>query len=180
MAHPQQFEYIESVRSKFPKNFFNAKVLEVGSVNINGSIRMLFSNCDFLGIDLAPGPDVDLVCEGQKLDHPDGTYDTIVTAECFEHNPFWVETFENMYRMIKPNGLIIMTCATTGRPEHGTTRTNQGNACFTSTVMGWEYYKNLTEEDFREKFDIDAMFSNYEFKIGTETCDLYFHGVKKI
>jgi len=78
-----------------------------------------------------------------------------------------------MIRMVKPNGLIVMSCATTGRPEHGTTRTTQEDAPFCGN-----YYKNLTEQDFKENFNLDSLFSTYKFSIGQATKDLYFYGVK--
>jgi SAM-dependent methyltransferase len=177
MAHPQQFFYIQKLKLLFPAYFFNKKVLEVGSLNINGSIRVFFTNCDYLGIDVGIGRDVDLVCEGQNLDHPNETYDTIFSCECFEHNPYWVETFSNMYRMTKPGGLVFMTCATTGRPEHGTTRTTPHNSPLT-IGKGWEYYKNLTAEDFILKFDLNNMFLIYEFQVDYTHQDLYFYGIK--
>lgn len=158
--------------------FFQKKVLEVGSLNINGSIRQFFAYCDYLGIDVGPGKDVDLVCEGQTLDHPDNTYDTVGSCECFEHNPYWVETFVNMHRMCKPGGLVFMTCATTGRPEHGTTRTSPADSPLTIGI-GWDYYKNLTEQDFKDKLDIDSMFSEYKFEVGSPHADLYFYGIKR-
>ena len=178
MAHQQQFDYIQKLKTKFPTQFFNKKVLEVGSLDINGSIRIFFTECDYLGIDVGAGPGVDLVCEGQKLDHPNETYDTVGSCECFEHNPYWVETFNNMYRMTKPNGLVFMSCATTGRAEHGTTRTSPQDSPLT-TVKGWEYYKNLTEQDFRKNFDMNSMFSEYEFVVGSPHQDLYFYGIKR-
>jgi SAM-dependent methyltransferase len=179
MAHRQQFDYIEKLRSKFPAYFSSKKVLEVGSLNINGSIRPFFNECDYLGIDVGPGKDVDLVCEGQALDHPSDTYDTIGSCECFEHNPYWVETFNNMYRMTKPGGLIFMTCATTGRPEHGTSRTTPSDSPLT-IGKGWDYYKNLTEEDFLQNIDIKNMFVEFQFEIGLPHQDLYFYGIKKV
>ena len=178
MAHQQQFDYINTLKTKFPTQFFNKKVLEVGSLNINGSIRMFFSECEYLGIDVGAGPGVDLVCEGQKLDHPNETYDTVGSCECFEHNPYWVETFNNMYRMTKPNGLVFMSCATTGRAEHGTTRTSPQDSPLT-TGKGGDYYKNLTKQDFRKNFDMDSMFSEYEFIVGAPHQDLYFYGIKR-
>ena len=30
--------------------------------------------------------------QGQLVGLPTGHFDTLVSAECFEHNPFWVET----------------------------------------------------------------------------------------
>jgi len=178
MAHQQQFDYIQTLKLKYPTQFFNKKVLEVGSLNINGSIRMFFTECDYLGIDVGAGPGVDLVCEGQNLDHPNETYDTVGSCECFQHNPHWVETFNNMHRMTKPKGLIFMTCATTGRPEHGTTRTSPQDSPLT-TGIGWEYYKNLTVEDFSQNINLDDMFLAYEFEIGAPHQDLYFYGIKR-
>lgn len=177
MAHRQQFDFVQKVKLKYPTYFFQKKVLEVGSLNINGSVRDFFSYCDYLGIDVGSGPCVDLVCEGQNLDHPDNTYDVTLSCECFEHNPYWVETFKNMHRMTKSSGLVFMSCATTGRPEHGTTRTSPSDSPLT-IGKGWDYYKNLTENDFRDSFNIDDMFSEYKFEVGTTHADLYFYGIK--
>lgn len=173
MAHQQQFDFVASVLGNYPNNFQNCKVLEIGSLDINGSVRKFFTNCDYIGIDLGEGKGVDVVCEGQKYDAPDNTFDTCISCECFEHNPYWVETFQNMIRMVKPNGLIVMSCATTGRAEHGTKKTTPDDAPFCG-----EYYKNLTEQDFKENFNLETIFSTYKFSIGQSTKDLYFYGVK--
>jgi SAM-dependent methyltransferase len=173
MAHQQQFDFVSGIASFFPNNFANCKVLEVGSLDINGSVRQFFTDCEYIGIDLGQGRGVDVVCQGQDYDAPDNTFDTVISCECFEHNPAWVMTFVNMYRMTKPGGLIVMSCATTGRAEHGTKRTSPADAPFCD-----DYYKNLTEQDFVDNLNIDNMFSAYEFGIGEATRDLYFYGVK--
>jgi ubiquinone/menaquinone biosynthesis C-methylase UbiE len=114
------------------------------------------------------------VCAGEELDYPDNMFDTVASCECFEHNPEWVATFKNMHRMAKKNGLIFMSCATTGRAEHGTPRTSPADAPFCG-----EYYKNLTEEDFMAELPLAEMFSSFKFAVGKETHDLYFCGFKK-
>lgn len=175
MSHPAQHDYIRYVKNKFPEQFVNKQVLEVGSLNINGTVRDFFSNCYYIGIDVAEGKDVDVVCEGQNFKAPTESFDVTISCECFEHNPHWVATFANMYRMVRPGGLIIMTCATTGRAEHGTTRTTPIDSPLT-IGLGWDYYKNLEEKDFRENFNIDSMFRNFEFL--SQNSDLYFYGIK--
>ena len=175
MAHKQQFYFVATVLGRYPNNFKNAKVLEIGSLDINGSVRMFFTDCDYIGIDIGEGKGVDMVCPGEKFDAPANTFDTVISCECFEHNPEWVLTFKNMIRMVKPGGLIVMSCATTGRAEHGTTRTSPKDAPFCG-----DYYKNLTEQDFVENFDIDSIFSTYEFAVEDSTHDLYFYGIKKL
>jgi len=185
MAHPEQQEFVETLKNNRPEFFKNKKVLEVGSLNINGSIRPLFEKCDYLGIDVGEGEGVDLVCQGQELDHPDETYDVAGSTECFEHNPYWVETFENMTRMTKKDGLVFFTCATDGRHTHGTSGSH--SECSPLTVqLGrgdqkeyHNYYLNLNEEHFKEKFNLEEMFSSHEFSVNRTSCDLYFWGIKK-
>ena len=77
--------------------------------------------------------------------------------------------------MTKENGLVIMSCATTGRPEHGTRRSSPADA----PLVEWDYYKNLTEQDFVEAMPIQDMFSEYQFSTNTGSKDLYFYGTKK-
>lgn len=172
MAHPEQREFFESVRLRFPHMFAGVKVLDVGSLNINGTVKDFFTNCEYIGVDLEEGPGVDLVGQGQELKFPDRHFSTVVSAECFEHNPYWVETFINMHRMC--DGLVVVTCATEGRPEHGTSRTTPQDSPFT---VDWNYYQNLTEEDFERNFYLDAMFVRHNFSVNPNSHDLYFWGL---
>ncbi len=177
MAHPQQRRFVESIKIIFPKFFREKKILEVGSLDINGSVRDLFEDCDYLGIDVGEGQGVDLVCEGQNFNAPNETFDVSLSTECFEHNPFWLQTFLNMIRVTKSKGLIFFTCATEGRAEHGTTRTSPGDSPLT-VGKGWEYYMNLTERHFY-LVDFDSLFNAYSFSTESDFHDLYFFGVKK-
>jgi SAM-dependent methyltransferase len=120
MAHKEQIDYINKVKEKFPKYFKNKKVLGVGTFNVCGSEDTFFDDCDYAGLDLGPGEGVDIVCPAQDYDAPDASYDTIISCECFEHNPFYKETIQNIVRLLKPGGMFLFTCATTGRPVHGT------------------------------------------------------------
>lgn len=178
MAHTEQHNFIHSVKNFYPDYFNNCQVLEIGSLDINGSIRQFFNNCDYLGVDVGQGHGVDLVSPGEDLELPDNSYKTVVSTECFEHNPNWVKTFKNMIRMCSSQGLVIMTCATTGRPEHGTARTSPSDSPLTQSMWG-DYYKNLTQEDFEKEFNFDSIFSKFEFIVDPAHCDLYFYGIKR-
>ena len=173
MSHKQQQHYVNSLKLLYPEQFYNKKILEVGSLDINGSVRSFFEKCEYTGIDVGEGRGVDLVIPGQEYDAPDSSFDTCISCECLEHNPFWLETFINMHRLCKPSGLVIMTCATTGRVEHGTTRSQPGCSPLT---LDWDYYKNLTEEDFTQELNFSQLFS--EFKFTVQGTDLQFYGVK--
>lgn len=179
MAHRQQRDFFKKVKGKYRSYFSNSSVLEIGSLNINGTVRDFFKDTtSYIGIDIGPGPCVDLVCQGQDYAAPDNTFDVVLSCECFEHTPYWLEIFKNMIRVCKPKGLIIFTCATTGRIEHGTTKsepTSNPLACSTE----WTYYKNLTESDFTSHHDVMNRFKRYRLETNTESHDLYFYGIKK-
>lgn len=174
MAHKEQRDFFTETKNKFPQYFNNVSVIEMGSLNINGTVRDFYENVtEYVGVDLDEGPGVDLVCQAQNVNFDDESFDVAVSAECFEHNPYWLETFVNMHRIAK--SFVVFTCAGEGRPEHGTTRTTPGNSPFT---LQWNYYRNLTEKDFDSALDLNSMFSEYEFSYNPHAQDLYFWGVK--
>lgn len=169
MSHQSQLDFVLRVKNRFPQFFKNKKVLEIGSLDINGSVRQFFDDCQYIGVDLGEGKGVDLVAKGEELDYDDCLFDVVISCECLEHNPEWARTFNNMVRM--SSGLVIMTCATTGRPEHGTRRTSPQDAPFCG-----DYYQNLTEEDIRSNCNLDS-FVQYEFSTNAHPADLYFFGL---
>lgn len=181
MAHPQQQAFCQSVKKRFPKYFSGTMVLDIGSLNINGDNRTLFdSDTLYLGIDVAPGPNVDIVCVAHELEFPEATFDVIISTECLEHDRHWVQSLKNSIRMLRPGGLLLITCATTGRPEHGTRRTTPQDAPLLAMVDSkWaDYYRNLDENDIRTEIDVAKQFQFSEFSIGQETHDLYFFGIR--
>jgi tetratricopeptide (TPR) repeat protein len=79
-----------------------------------------------------------------------------------------------MIQLTKANGLVAFTCATTGRPEHGTKNTSPHSSIASQKVSS-NYYKNLVKEDFT-KLNLDKFFSSYSFYSNMFTNDLYFIG----
>jgi len=177
MAHAQQLQFVKSIANLLSPDFYSHKIIEIGSANVNGSIRPFFPNSNYLGVDLSAGPGVDLICEGDKVPEPDDSFDIAISCECLEHNPNWADTFFNMYRMTKKGGVVIFTCATTGRPEHGTTRTSPQLSPGTQS-LNWDYYKNLTQADFEKIADFNKLFSSHFFSVNKFSSDLYFFGYK--
>lgn len=177
MAHAQHLQFVQMATQHLADDFTQKRILEIGSYNVNGSIRPFFKGSTYVGVDIIPGPDVDIVCPGEKFADPDETYDLTVSCECFAHNPQWRETFLNMCRMTKPGGVVVFTCATTGRLEHGTTRTLPGSSPG-NVSLGWDYYHNLKESDFTSRIGFDALFKDYFFIKNAAAQDLYFIGVK--
>ena len=124
MAHPSQMGNFAIIKENYAEYFVTKKILEVGSLNLNGSIRTYFKDCEYIGCDVAEGRDVDIAIQGEMLEFPSNHFDVVISTECFEHNPYWIETLSNMFRMLKSDGMIIISCASAGRGEHGTARTS--------------------------------------------------------
>ena len=181
MSHWQQQEYCRKIRDKFPEYFTNKRVLDIGSLDINGNNQFLFTDCDYFGLDVGEGPNVDVVSVGHIYDAPDATFDIIISTEVFEHDMFYEDTIKNVIRMLKPGGAFIFTCASTGRPEHGTRRSDGSDAAplLIQISEEWsDYYKNLTEEDVRAIDGFNAAFPDGVFQYNPTPGDLYFFGVK--
>jgi hypothetical protein len=175
MAHSQQQQFFERTKIKYPHYFDSQRVLEVGSLNINGTVRDYFTNCDYTGIDLGAGPGVDVIANGRDYLRPEH-YSVVISTESFEHNPDWRDTFSNMIANACEGALIIFTCASTGRAEHGTKRTTPSDSPYTCDS---DYYKNLTEDDFRVHWNFDRVFADYKFEYNAQHHDLYFYGIKQ-
>jgi SAM-dependent methyltransferase len=178
MAHPEQASFMKYVRDMFPEKFINCRVLDIGSLDINGNNRYLFHNYSYIGVDIGEGPNVDVVKRGHEF-HDDVPFDIVISSECFEHDEFWDKTIENAIKLLKPGGIFLFSCATTGRPEHGTRRTTPQDSPFTSKIEN-DYYMNLTADDIKAKIPIHDIFEKSEF-IQREVWpqDLYFWGIKK-
>jgi hypothetical protein len=124
MSHPQQRFFVAGVKQFLPSYFKERSVIEIGSLNLNGSVRELFEGCSYLGLDVGEGRDVDLVCHGENYGGAASGTDVVISCEAMEHNPQWKKTWLNTLRLVKEDGLVVMTCATPGRRQHGTVEFN--------------------------------------------------------
>ena len=175
MAHIQQFRFVNFVKECLPEFFSGRRVLEIGALDINGSARTFFSDCDYTGIDVAPGKGVDQVAKGEDFAAAANSFDVVISCECMEHNPQYLKTWLNMLRVLREDGLLLMTCATFGRPQHGTSASDPAASPLT-IGQGQEYYRNLGHEDF-EVVKLSTFFARHLFEVDHSSKDLYFLGL---
>ena len=110
--HGKADKYVERYRSTGTMS-----VIEIGSRNINGSIRKHFPNAKWHGIDLRKGPAVDEVADATKW-KPSGLCDMVICCEVLEHAEEWETLIRNACSWLRPGGRIIVTCAGPGRRHH--------------------------------------------------------------
>ena len=163
-----------------PKYFENIEYLDVGAGDINGNLNHLFKNCIKNANDVAPNENITIISKTKDLFFINKYFKTIVSSECFEHDPTYKESLLKIYDMLDDNGLFTFTCAGDGREEHGTLRTNATSslgALYNIDDMG-NYYKNLTEYDLNEILNLNKLFSSYDTYYNEKSKDLYFVGIK--
>lgn len=179
MAHSLQQKWCEDVKRRFSR-FFGGRgkrALDIGSLDVNGNNRYLFDTPEmYLGLDVIPGKNVDIVCPAHEYDGGDGSFDVVLSTNTLEHDMHYKLTLQKMVKLLKPGGLMFFSAAHSWK-EHGTRRTSPSQSG-TSQLEGWkDYYKNLDMDDVRNSIDLVNEFEFYELII--EGKDLRFVGVKK-
>ena len=95
-------------------------VLEVGALNINGTVRDLFPQEGYIGLDIRDGPGVDIVGDICDRSYIEADYieekaallerfNTVLCCETLEHIPRPWQAIAAMRRALKPGGLFIGT-----------------------------------------------------------------------
>lgn len=172
--HQSVYDFVARVKEKFPEAFTGKIVHEVGSRNINGTVRTFFSRCDYTGFDLGYGPCVDVVMHYNDTNEKYmGQIDTVISCEALEHDRQWRATCLAMVDNLKPGGLLIITAGGPGRPEHGTTEHDP--ECSPETL---DHYHNIDEADFRGNFKGMVPFPFKEFEFDVRDGDFRFWGIK--
>jgi cyclopropane fatty-acyl-phospholipid synthase-like methyltransferase len=172
--HQQQVDFIKSVLKKYPEYKSNVKVLDVGSQDINGNNRQFFDaeTTEYTGLDIAEGNNVDVVSKVHEY-KTRKKYDVVISGEMLEHDKHYKESIKAMTRLTKRLGILIITCASEGREEHGTHGKHEWTSPHTL-----DHYHNISIEEFKDIIDLDK-FLVYDLQYNQYTCDLYFYGIKK-
>jgi hypothetical protein len=145
------------------------RVLEIGSLDINGSIRPLFAEAaHYHGLDVVPGPGVDEVADAATWTTT-VRYDVVACAEVLEHAPAWAAILEVMWAATASGGTLLMSCATDPRPPH--------SAVDGQAVRAGEHYANVPAAAVR---DVIAGWdtTTWSIEVAAGRGDLYVSAVK--
>lgn len=143
MMHVEAMDWVDQSFNNWVDDRKDLNILEIGSLDINGSVRSIFANHarTYLGIDIQEGPGVDLVIDAAGMD-TGPIWDVIVCAEVFEHAPEWREIIIRAHGNLVKGGIFIATMAGEGRAPH--------SAIDEHPIRDWEYYANVSKKELKK------------------------------
>lgn len=112
-----------------------ARILDVGGRNINGTVRDLFTPASYTTLDIRPGPGVDVQCDFLHYHGEAEPFDMILHLEVAEHTPDWRDHLTHASTLLRPDGYLIFTAAGPGRLPHSA---EDGGA-----LRPGEFYENI-------------------------------------
>ncbi|RAG85897.1 methyltransferase type 11 [Streptacidiphilus pinicola] len=99
------------------------RVIEVGSRDARGAVRSIVTPlrpAEYVGVDMASGPGVDLLCPAEELIERFGesSFDVVISTEVLEHVQDWRAVVHNLKGVLRDRGLLIITTRSRGFEFH--------------------------------------------------------------
>ncbi len=93
-------------------------IVDIGSYNINGSYRSLFdgSQSKYIGVDIIPGPNVDILIDSPKWKALKNV-DAVISGQTFEHVVDIPLLLNQINKILKSGGLLCVIVPSQG-PAH--------------------------------------------------------------
>lgn len=111
------------LRALGPDEVRGKRIIEIGSYDVNGSVRAAIEASgaeSYLGVDIAPGPSVDVVHDATRLADrfEPASFDIVLSTEVVEHVREWRSIFDGMKGLCAPGGVIVVTTRSPGFGYH--------------------------------------------------------------
>lgn len=128
--HEGAYRFVEWTLARLERHF--EAVVELGARTVagdwpySGPVRPLFGGGVYRGVDIAAGPNVDVVANAADWEPGAGDpwpylFDAAVCCETLEHTPEAEAICANAHRLLEPGGVFIVTAAGEGRAPHSAT-----------------------------------------------------------
>ena len=119
--HKSSMRRMEWFAETYLKTKKRCKILDVGSYDVNGCYKNIFSEKGHLyeGLDMEMGPNVD-ICPKKAYQWEeviDDNYDVVISGQALEHIEFFWVTIAEIVRVTKEGGIICLI-APRGFEEH--------------------------------------------------------------
>ena len=93
------------------------RVVEFGSLDVNGNVRALLGEAEYIGVDLLEGPNVDVVANAATYEPP-WRPDLVLCLNMLEHTPEAEAIVANAHRILAPSGIFLVDVPGETWPVH--------------------------------------------------------------
>jgi len=107
--------WIEAAAPQYSPFDKTKKLLEIGSWIAPGQEGIVCRRTiaplvgEYVGLDMTPGPGVDIVANAKDIPFPDNNFDIIISTDCYEHVDWPREVTHEAFRVLKPGGIFYLT-----------------------------------------------------------------------
>ena len=104
-------QHQDAMRRKLDEWEGDACLLDVGAFNVNGSFRSLVDarGWGYVGVDIVPGPGVDVVSDDPyRYPFEDGDFDIVISGSVMEHVEAIWRWVPELARLVRPGGMLAI------------------------------------------------------------------------
>lgn len=156
----------------------NNRIIEIGSQDVNGSIRNVFKNAgEYIGVDFVTAPGVDLILQDPyEIPLEDESVDIVICSSVLEHSEFFWVLFLEIIRILKPSGLFYLNVPSNGSyhrypvdcwrfyPDSGVALEKWGNRNGYQTYLLESYVSNQNKDCWNDFVAVFLKNRNFAYK----------------
>jgi len=147
-----------------------ASVIEIGSRDLNGSVRPLFPGATYVGLDVVDGPGVDVVFDPAVPPPVRVRSEVVVCCEVLEHVADWPDVLAMAARYLRADGRLIVTAAGPGRRPHSGITGRR-------TLEPGEHYENIDPRLLAVELERAGFI---DIEVDVAGCDVRAHARRRV
>jgi SAM-dependent methyltransferase len=183
--HDGAMQFARQFFDLYVDNNNDVKIVDIGAQDVNGSLRLVApSNCQYIGVDFVRGKGVDIVLDDPySLPFEDSSIDVCVCSSCFEHSEFFWLLFNEMIRILKPDGVLYINVPSNGAfhrfpvdcwrfyPDSGIALQNWGRRSGYSVILAESFLGPKQKEGWKDFVGVFVKDSTFLNKYRRRICD---------
>lgn len=191
--HDTALDHCDLFFKTYFENAAGLKIVEIGAQDVNGSLRRVAPpGNQYIGVDFVEGADV-VLTDPYSLPFDTNSVDIVLCSSCFEHSEFFWLLFNEIIRILKPEGIFFLNAPSNGEfhrypvdcwrffPDSGVALQNWAQRSGYRTVL-LESFMGRTKNDMWNDFICvflkdEAHLSRYKNRI-LDRFSAYTNGLK--
>lgn len=91
-------------------------VVDIGSLNVNGTYRVLFPKSIYIGVDIIKGRNVDVIMDSKEWDKLKEV-DIVISGQTLEHVEDIPKLMKSIFDLLKSDGIVCIIAPSDGPPH---------------------------------------------------------------